>query len=912
MRLLKEYTWRELIDVLSYGFDPLNGINAPPTAYSNRVQSGELMRRSRVARTSTLEVAIRAKAKKFLAHPLVAQHLEAIWQGNIVFNSVADNLHRLLSKPLLNQSRHYGATHPGTAGNSPYAEVTTSSKLAGEMIRRSVTLYDPGNASIFKLSRLRVPRYRQMFSTISFAVMLGLFLAVLIERPRDVTPLEIVFWAWSVGYMLDELVGFTEQGFALYIISVWNALDIGILIMLLIYYVLRIYGLFLTTDENKHQTANMAYDVLASTAVLLFPRLFSLLDHYRYFSQLLIAFRLMAQDLAAILFLIGIACSGFFIAFTLSFGRHDSDWSQVAYALFQILMGFTPAAWDVWFKYNFLGKAILALFLIICHFLVVTILITVLTNSFMAIVKNAEEEHQYLFAVNTISSVKSDALFSYIPPTNIIAWLFSPLRWCIPFRQFVRINRTIIKLTHFPVLAFIYGWERIMLLPHAYKPETLVENRGLNRGRIPFTLGGGTDIFSPGARLRRPSVAAIQEDRALDEVFRRPFNLDSTIRKVTPNSNRRESIVDTWMRSIGKEDGPHSPTEQPRGMMDRLETRRPSRRRAKTSGVLPARHCNKSPHSDPVEHRPLRPGLPITQPTQSDLTASIDGLTTPSEQNMGATESASGDDDGALTASPSNVHMNNYTSKHPEGDELTSTTPKASAIRRVSSHKHFGSASNSTPGLPKFNNRGCGETRHGRNAITNTILFSPVARLNNSSSSSSLRASFKPSSRGHLPTATRGGSPSLFRRESQRPTTAQQSTQPRPIFPGRKNYKSSSNVGRFLDLAADTDRRKPSVHARALDLASDIGDNRYITTAEGNSAHLLSTSFQTQLDFASQMKNCRNEEESNRVNRMILARMNTIEEGFKDILKEVKGLRSAGNSRGTGAAEESASVHGDC
>jgi len=119
-------------------------------------------------------------------------------------------------------------------------------------------------------------------------------------------------------------------------------------------------------------------------------------------------------------------------------------------------------------------------------------------------------------------------------------------------------------------------------------------------------------------------------------------------------------------------------------------------------------------------------------------------------------------------------------------------------------------------------------------------------------------------------------------------------------------------VGRFLDLAADTDRRKPSVHARALDLASDIGDNRYITTAEGNSAHLLSTSFQTQLDFASQMKNCRNEEESNRVNRMILARMNTIEEGFKDILKEVKGLRSAGNSRGTGAAEESASVHGDC
>lgn len=43
--------------------------------------------------------------------------------------------------------------------------------------------------------------------------------------------------------------------------------------------------------------ANLAYDVLAADAILLFPRLFSVLDHYRYFSQLLIAFRMMARDL---------------------------------------------------------------------------------------------------------------------------------------------------------------------------------------------------------------------------------------------------------------------------------------------------------------------------------------------------------------------------------------------------------------------------------------------------------------------------------------------------------------------------------------------------------------------------------------------------------------------------------------
>jgi len=116
----------------------------------------------------------------------------------------------------------------------------------------------------------------------------------------------------------------------------------------------------------------------------------------------------MAIDLVAVFVLILIACSGFFVAFTLSFGKNEYDAAEVAYKIFQILMGFTPAAWEAWPTYNPLGKALLVLFLFICHFLVVTILITVLTNSFMAIVSNADQEHQFVFAVNTISMVKNE------------------------------------------------------------------------------------------------------------------------------------------------------------------------------------------------------------------------------------------------------------------------------------------------------------------------------------------------------------------------------------------------------------------------------------------------------------------------------------------------------------------------
>ena len=348
IRLLREFSTRELIDALSYDFYPLQGLaGASGAATPGPNWEQKTKGQPRVARVSALEIAIRAQAKRFLAHPLVVQQLEAIWAGGIVFHSAADNLHRPAQKVTPNQTRGYGAVDGRVpalkasldqlqpAKQRDHRESTTFS------VRRTVTLYDPRDASLFKLSRLRVPRYRQFLSTLSFAILLGLYLAVLVERSLDISPLEVVFWFWSAGFMLDEVVGFNEQGFSLYIMSFWNAFDLGILLLLACFYGMRLYGILMPA-ARKHHVADMAYDVLAANAVLLFPRLFSVLDHYRYFSQLLIAFRMMAVDLSAVFILIIISCSGFFVAFTLSFGSNDYDAANVAYALFQILLGFTP------------------------------------------------------------------------------------------------------------------------------------------------------------------------------------------------------------------------------------------------------------------------------------------------------------------------------------------------------------------------------------------------------------------------------------------------------------------------------------------------------------------------------------------------------------------------------------------
>ena len=348
MRLLKEYSVRELIDALSYDFFPLQGLNVtnphPPTMPMQNWEATTLNKQqARVARISALEIAIRSQAKRFLAHPLVVQQLEAIWAGTIVFHSAADNAHRPRPKMTPNQNRGYGAIGSRPVLLAAQNEIQPAKQRDHRspvpvITRRTVTLYDPREASLFKLSRLRVPRYRSFFSTCSLAVLLGLFVAVLAERSVNITVLEVIFWFWSAGFMLDEVVGLTDQGFNLYLLSFWNSFDLGILLILVIFYCLRIYGLVIA-DDGKLRIAHMAYDVLAVNAILLFPRLFSVLDHYRYFSQLLIAFRMMARDLVALLVLLIISCSGFFVAFTLSFGNDELRAGGVAYTLFQIIMG---------------------------------------------------------------------------------------------------------------------------------------------------------------------------------------------------------------------------------------------------------------------------------------------------------------------------------------------------------------------------------------------------------------------------------------------------------------------------------------------------------------------------------------------------------------------------------------------
>lgn len=148
IKLLKEYSTRELIDALSYDFDPLQGqIHLENKATMSSVErTANLQARipPRATRISCLEIAIRAQAKRLLAHPLVVQQLEAIWAGSIVFHATADSLHR--PKTTTQQPPRQ---RQGTIDHDHHPK---SFSKSNNIARRSVTLYDP-TTHLFSSSR---------------------------------------------------------------------------------------------------------------------------------------------------------------------------------------------------------------------------------------------------------------------------------------------------------------------------------------------------------------------------------------------------------------------------------------------------------------------------------------------------------------------------------------------------------------------------------------------------------------------------------------------------------------------------------------------------------------------------------------------------------------------------------------
>lgn len=202
-------------------------------------------------------------------------------------------------------------------------------------------------------------------------------------------------------------------------------------------------------------------DVLAMGAPVLVPRLaFNLMSE----NMLFISLREMMRDFTVLTVLAVWCFAGFLLSMTwLSNGLH----TPVTISKWMLWVWFGLDGTGIQRSVEFhwiLGPVLMVAFAFLGNTLFLTILVSMLSTTFSNIASNATAEIQFRRAVLTLEGVKSDAIFAYQPPFNILALLvLLPLKTIISPRWFHKTNVAAVRVLNAPLLLIISLIERRIL-----------------------------------------------------------------------------------------------------------------------------------------------------------------------------------------------------------------------------------------------------------------------------------------------------------------------------------------------------------------------------------------------------------------------------------------------------------------
>ncbi|KAI9061112.1 hypothetical protein FKP32DRAFT_1759858 [Trametes sanguinea] len=370
-----------------------------------------------------LEMAIATESKAFLASPLVQSVVNDIYAGRMVFSMTSNR-----------------------------------SVLADNYKPKSIEVYDVRKAPFLDHYRLRVPKYGAILEFLNFALLLTTFLLCLSKKDMHaMNGFEIVFIIFAAAFALEEYTASKEHGWTIYIANLWNVFDSSFIVIFLVYLGYRIKGL----TQNDPAASDFAFDVLACGACILFPRLafFAVSNNV-----IVLALRAMIADFLFFIAIAAICFSG--LLFTLhDLAADTGKWSikSIAWLMVQIWFGNTYLSFAQAESFHPLfGPVLMTMFAALSNTLLLTILISILSNTFARIDANAKQEYLFQYAITTIEGVK-DTLFSYQPPFNLLAFIVLwPLSFVLTPRALHSANVFLIKLTSFPQLIVIAVYERYL------------------------------------------------------------------------------------------------------------------------------------------------------------------------------------------------------------------------------------------------------------------------------------------------------------------------------------------------------------------------------------------------------------------------------------------------------------------
>ncbi|KAM0261977.1 hypothetical protein ACHAQJ_001983 [Trichoderma viride] len=420
-----------LANVLVQGFDPFSGAPEDVVRAGRYTHWPVQERGGNEGKLTALELAILSESKALMSSPACLRVVNAVYEGQVVYTPIS-------FVDILPDHYKY---HP-------------------------LSLYDPRKAPLLNHYRLIVPKWRTLLESMQFMVLLGLYVLTMVNRsnPTSLKLYESLFAVYTAGWILDEFAAIIEHGWAVHAQKTWSFLDVTFTIIFCAYLFARLYDAWIsvTYGPDVPDTDSLALHILCVAAPVLLTRFaFSLMPDNIVF----ISLHAMMKDFLVLTFLTLWCVGGFFLAlqWLLMTGQgSEPKWYTVAKWLLWIWFGLDGTGIQESVQFHVvLGPALIVAFAFLGNTLFLTILVAVLTNTFSRIVAAEAAEIQFRRAVLTFECVRSDAIFAYPPPCNMLALLFMlPLKLFVSARKFHSIHVAIVRVLNLPLLLFVNLYER--------------------------------------------------------------------------------------------------------------------------------------------------------------------------------------------------------------------------------------------------------------------------------------------------------------------------------------------------------------------------------------------------------------------------------------------------------------------
>jgi len=405
-----------LSNILVAGFEPFQKAPEEILRENSYAAHWNIQRAGGYERKSTvLEVAIISESKILLSAPACQKVMEAIYVGRVVYTP------------------------------SSFIDI-----IPDHYKYQPISLYHPNKALLLNQYRLQVPRTRNLMDIGQFIVLLTLYVLTMEHRDGECfTGYELVFSIYAFGWVLDEFASILEHGWHCYTQNLWSFLDAIFAIVYVVYFVLRLHSLSIADQRSGEP----ALDILSAGAPVLIPRLaFNLMSE----NMLFVSLRAMMADFT-VLTLLAVWCFAGFLLSMMWLGNGDHSPVTISEWMLWVWFGLDGTGIEESPDFHWLiGPILMVTFAFLGNTLFLTILVSMLSSTYAKIASNVTAEIQFRRAVLTFEGVKSDAIFAYQPPFNILAlFILLPLKFVLSPRWFHKINVTAVRTINAPLLALI-------------------------------------------------------------------------------------------------------------------------------------------------------------------------------------------------------------------------------------------------------------------------------------------------------------------------------------------------------------------------------------------------------------------------------------------------------------------------